>query len=442
MKNSPKVLGTFAFISIVVSALAIVTWRSRQTTPGDETPKQLQHVEQTALLVQQPQAKKDHTPRKPAAHKPRREPEIENDREARPDHPDEAMRWRMMQMVDENGLIPDNALTHAWEESRQIPVDPVVWPKEQNLETIRTPDDDGDHDPNIAGIQPSGWTWLGPGNIGGRIRTILIHPTNSQIMYVGSVSGGIWKTTNGGTTWAPLNDFMGSLSVASLVMSPTDSNTIYAGTGEGLFTFNLLKDSLRGAGVFKSTDGGTTWSQLSATSNSDWFQVARLAINPSNGQILLAATGSGIWRTTDGGTTWSKRSSVPMLDINFHPTDGTKCIASGSNGAGAKYSTDGGQTWTSATGLPTFGRVEIAYAKSSPTTVYASVDNAGGEIYVSTDGGQTYSVRNTDTNYLNTQGSYDNIIWVDPTNSNTLIVGGIDLWRITNVGTTLTKISR
>jgi hypothetical protein len=444
MKNSPKVLGAFAFISVVVSALAFVTWRSRQSAPN-ETPKQLQHVEQTALLVQQPEPKKHRAKvdsRKPANHKPRREPEIESDREARPDHPDEAMRWRMMQMVDENGLIPDNAVTQAWEQARQIPVDPTRWPKEQNLETIRTPDDDGDRDPNIAGIQPSGWTWLGPGNIGGRIRTILIHPTNSQIMYVGSVSGGIWKTTNGGTTWAPLNDFMGSLSVASLVMSPTDSNTIYAGTGEGLFTFNLLKDSLRGAGVFKSTDGGTTWSQLSATSNSDWFQVARLAINPSNGQILLAATGSGIWRTTDGGTTWSKRSSVPMLDINFHPTDGTKCIASGSNGAGAKYSTDGGATWTSATGLPTAGRIEIAYAKSSPTTVYASVDNAGGEIYVSTNGGQTYSVRNTDTNYLNIQGSYDNIIWVDPTNSNTLIVGGIDLWRSTNGGTTLTKISR
>ena len=447
MKNSPKLLCAFAFLSIVLLTVAILAWRSRRPALVHREP---QRVEQTALVVQQPESTKDKhaqrgkvDARKAPARVPRREPELENDREARPDHPDEAMRWRMLQMVDENGFIPDNALTQAWEEARQISIDPKMWPKEeQTQETIRTIEDDGDHDPNIAGIQPTGWNWLGPGNIGGRIRTILIHPTNSQIMWVGSVSGGIWKTTNGGTSWAPLNDFMGSLSVASMVMSPSDPNTIYAGTGEGLFTLNIIKDSLRGAGVFKTTDGGTTWTQLSSTANSDWFHVARLAINPSNGQILLAATGTGIWRSTDGGATWTRRSTVPMLDINFHPTDGTKCIASGSNQAGAKYSTDGGQTWTSATGLPVFGRIEIAYAKSSPTTVYASVDNNGGEIYVSTNGGQTYSVRNTDQNYLSSQGAYDNIIWVDPTNSNTLIVGGIDLWRSTNGGTTLTKISR
>jgi photosystem II stability/assembly factor-like uncharacterized protein len=455
MKNSPKVLGAFAFISVVLSTLAIVAWRSYQSAPVDDTQKS-PRVEQTALVVQQPEAKKDHLEqrgkvdaRKVPARVPRREPEIEREREIRPDHPDEALLWRSLQMVDENGRIPENALTNAWEQARQIPVDLTLWPKEQTQEMIRTPDDDGDRDPNIAGIQPSGWTWLGPGNIGGRIRSILIHPTNSQTMWVGSVTGGIWKTTNGGTTWAPLNDFMSNLSVTSMVMSPSDSNVIYAATGEGVFfTINTTKDLIRGAGVFKSTDGGTTWAQLSATANSDWHHVGRLAINPGNGSILLAATASGIWRSTDSGVTWSRRSTVPMLDINFHPTDGTKCIASGTGSSGVKYSTDGGQTWSSATGLPLFGRVEVAYAKSNPTTVYASADNAGGEIYVSTDGGQTFSLRNSGTNYFNVsavssgQGWYDNIIWVDPTNSDTLIVGGIDLWRSTNGGTSLTKISR
>ncbi len=459
MKNSPKLLLSFVFISIVLLTLAILAWRSRPSAPAHPKP---QRLEQTALVVQQPEAREDARrlphdrgkvdSRKRIATTPRREPEIEREKEVRPDQPDQALLWRSLQMVDENGLIPENALTRAWEQARQIPVDRAMWPKEQeqqNQETIRTIDDDGDRDPNIAGIQPSGWTWLGPGNIGGRIRSILIHPTNTQVMWVGSVTGGIWKTTNGGTSWAPLNDFMGNLSVTSMVMSPSDSNILYAATGEGVFlTVNTNKDLIRGAGVFKSTDGGATWTQLSATANADWHHVGRLAINPGNGQILLAATSSGIWRSTDSGATWTRRSTSPMLDINFHPTDGTKCVASGTNGSGARYSTDGGQTWTGATGLPIFGRVEVAYAKSNPATVYASVDNNGGEIYVSTDGGQTFSLRNTGQNYFNAsngiggQGWYDNIIWVDPTNSNTLVVGGIDLWRSTNGGTTLTKISR
>jgi len=456
MKFSRKIPSAVALISIVLFALAIFAWRSRLTAPLHETT-QPQSVKHTALLIQQLEARKQETSpvgvgkvraRRSTTHASRPENEEEREREPRPDQPDEALLWRMLQMVDENGRIPDNALIKAWEQARRMAIDSIAWPKEQlNQEAIRSIDDDGDRDPNIAGIQPSGWTWLGPGNIGGRIRSILIHPTNSDMMWVGSVTGGIWKTTNGGGSWAPLDDFMGNLSVTTMVMSPSDQNVIYAGTGEGVFLVNHVRDLVRGAGVFKSTDGGTTWTQLSSTSTSDWYHVGRLAIDPGNSQILLAATGSGIWRSTDGGTTWSRRITEPMLDINFHPTDSTRCIASGTAGFGARYSTDGGQTWTTATGIPTIGRIEVVYAKSNPTIVYASVDNNGGEVYVSTDGGQNFSLRNTGHNYFrsgsgNGQGWYDNTIWVDPINSNTVIVGGIDLWRSTNGGTTFTKISR
>ena len=98
-----------------------------------------------------------------------------------------------------------------------------------------------------------------------------------------------------------------------------------------------------------------------------------------------------------------------MLDVDFHPTDGSKAVASGSTfGATgmALYTIDGGLTWGTATGLPTAGRVEVAYAASSPTTVYASCNNSSGQIYVSTDGGVTYTLRNTGNNYLSSQGSY------------------------------------
>jgi photosystem II stability/assembly factor-like uncharacterized protein len=232
-----------------------------------------------------------------------------------------------------------------------------------------------------------------------------------------------------------------------MVMSPGDPNVIYAGTGEGVFLVNHIKDLTRGAGVFKTTDGGTTWTQLPSTATADWYHVGRLAIHPTNNQLLLAATGSGIWRSVDGGNTWTNQDPTPMLDIDFNPGDGSKCIASGSFGSGVRYSTDGGLTWNPATGIPLPGRIEIAYARSNPAIVYAGVDNRGGEVYVSTDGGQTFTLRNTGQDFFTSgggsgQGWYDNALWVDPTNSNTVIVGGIDLWRSTNGGVTFTKISR
>jgi Calx-beta domain len=435
--------------------LGVFVWRSRFNAPLSKS-EQPQQPEHTASLVQQPHAVKLQGAQRPS--RDRRKPntrrssvpenEEEREREPRPDKPDEALRWRMLQMVDENGRIPPNALVKAWEHARRLPIDPRAWPKKgRSQETISRVPDDGDRDPNIAGIQPFGWTWLGPGNIGGRVRSILIHPNNADVMWVGSVTGGIWKTTNGGVSWAPLDDFMGNLSVTTMVMSPSDPNVIYAGTGEGVFLVNHVKDLTQGAGVFKTTDGGTTWTQLPLTATSDWYHVGRLAIDPSNSQILLAATATGIWRSIDAGTNWTRQSSVNMLDIDFNPTDSTKCIASGTAGSGVRYSNDGGLTWNSATGIPGFGRIEVEYANSNPAVVYASVDNRGGEIYVSADGGQAFTLRNTGQNFFNAsggggQGWYDNALWIDPTNSNTLIVGGIDLWRSTDGGTTFTKISR
>nr|AUN36054.1 putative glucosesorbosone dehydrogenase [uncultured bacterium] len=403
-------------------------------------------------MIQQPEAVKEQRAQRSSrgrgkVHLPRPENEEEREREPRPDQPDEALRWRMLQMVDENGRIPDNALIKAWERARRMPVDSPAWPKrEKNQETIRRIDDNVDRDPNVAGIQPDGWTWLGPGNIGGRIRSILIHPTNPDVMWIGSVTGGIWKTINGGLSWVPLDDFMGNLSVTTMVMSPSNPNVIYAGTGEGVYLVNHVRDLIRGAGVFKSIDGGTTWSQLSSTANDDWYHVSRLAIHPANSQIMLAATSTGIWHSFDAGATWTKQDPFAMLDINFNPSDGHKCVASGSFGSGVRYSIDTGLTWNPATGIPLGGRIEVAYAKSNPTIVYASIDNRGGELYVSTDGGQTFTLRSSGENFFmsggSSQGWYDNALWVDPTNSNTVIVGGIDLWRSTDGGSTFTKISR
>ena len=164
--------------------------------------------------------------------------------------------------------------------------------------------------PSAAGIGSDQWTALGPGNIGGRIRAIVIDPTNTANVWLGSVSGGIWQSTNGGASWSPVNDFMPNLAVSTMIVDPVNPGTLYAGTGEGFYNI----DAVRGYGVFKSTDRGVSWNLLSATTPSTnvlspaytWFYVNRLAISNNGVTILAAARGyygnqGFIHRSTDGG---------------------------------------------------------------------------------------------------------------------------------------------
>ena len=337
------------------------------------------------------------------------------------------IEYRAMRERNENGKIPPNALLNAVRQAQQMKYDPRAWPGQASAPG-------GSLEFATAGIDTNSWTWLGPGNIGGRVRCILIHPASTNTMWAGGVDGGVWKTLNGGASWFPLNDFMANLAVVSLVMDPTDPNVIYAGTGEG--TYNI--DAVRGAGIFKTTDGGATWTQLPATATSSFYYVNRLSICPTNHLIFLAATGSGIWRSTDGGGNWSQRlSSTGMEDILFDPS-GAKAIASGNFGQ-LMYSTDAGLTWNNASGISTSQRIEVAYAASSPNIVYASANISSGEIFASSDGGQTYSYV-SNPQHLGGQGWYDNCIWVDPTNPNLIVFGGTDVYRSLNGGATFTDI--
>ena len=142
--------------------------------------------------------------------------------------------------------------------------------------------------PMDAGIW--NWEWLGPGNIGGRIRTIVIHPTITNRMWIGAASGGIWRTDNAGASWYPLDDFMANLAVTSIALDPTNSDVLYAATGEGFITiFKPRPPDQRepqGNGIFKSTDGGITWNQLAATNDSNFAYVSRIAHHPTETNIL------------------------------------------------------------------------------------------------------------------------------------------------------------
>jgi len=325
-----------------------------------------------------------------------------------------------------------NSLANAWQQVQRMKYNPGVWPGAALPKT-------SGRSPLVATLDTNNWEWLGPGNIGGRTRSIVIHPTQPGTMWVGGVGGGVWKSTNNAANFFPCDDWMGNLAVSCMTLDQINPNVIYAGTGEG---FGNL-DSIPGEGVFKSYDGGSTWIQLNNFELNN-YNINRLVISPSNNKLILVATSAGILRSTDAGTNWtSPFLSGGILDIAFNPTNGLQCIAAGKNFGvdAALYSTNGGTVWTAATGVATNGRIELAYAPSNPSIVYASQDTNNGTLWISTNGGVTYTLRNTGSNYLGSQGYYANCIWVDPTSPSNLVVGGLDLWRSTDGGATLTKIS-
>ncbi len=295
----------------------------------------------------------------------------------------------------------------------------------------------------LASTGPANWTLLGPGNIGGRIRSILIHPTNPSIMWVGSVGGGAWKSTNAGSSWTMLPDLPSILAITCMVLDPVNPDTLYAGTGEQCFFFAVEGSSnsavAEGAGVFKSTDGGNSWTQLPGTAGLAWNAVSRLTIDRNNPSILLASTISGVWRSTNGGTTWSQRTTIKALDVNIDPNNSSNYVAGLANGT-SLYSTDGGLTWTPAPPFPNATRIELTYSKSTPGVVYAAVNALGSlTVWRSANGGQGF-VRQSG-NVVTVLENYTGALWVDPTNANTVVAGGLDLYRSTNAGVTFTKIS-
>ncbi|WP_406864683.1 hypothetical protein ABZO31_31245 [Streptomyces sp. HUAS MG47] len=294
-----------------------------------------------------------------------------------------------------------------------------------------------------AGMQLTDWVWLGPGNIGGRTRGIVIDPADADRLWAVSAGGGVWRTEDGGGRWEPVDDFLENLACACITMDPSDPSTMYVGTGEA---FRNL-DAIRGNGIFRTTDT-VTWSPLAATQTPDFRFVSRIAVSQS-GKVVLAATSTGLFRSTDPARAqWTQVLDVPLGDVRFDPQDSAKAVAGALRDGAAWFSRDGGVTWDLSDGGPWSGRVELAYAAKDPDIVYASVQMTTGQIWRSLDGGRTYTKRKTLTpdglpsEYLAEQGWYDNAIWAgDPTDSDLVLVGGIDLHRSTDGGDRLAEIS-
>ncbi|MGH9855551.1 MAG: WD40/YVTN/BNR-like repeat-containing protein, partial [Blastocatellia bacterium] len=320
------------------------------------------------------------------------------------------------------------------------------------------------------------WTSLGPGNIGGRTRALVIHPTSPNTIYAAGVAGGVWKTTDGGVSWTPISDLIANLAVSALAMDPADPNALYAGTGEGYFN----NGSVRGAGIFKTADGGATWTRLAGTNTADFHYVNDIIVSPKNNQRIYAATRTGVWRSTDGGATWARALDPEInggcLDLALRTDQsGDYLFAACGLAAGVSdtiqakvyrnANAEGAAPWGVVLTESGMGRTSLAIAPSNQNIIYAvSADSSAGPdrerlfaVFRSTvngdSGSWTAQVRKTDSTKLNTllftnplaatqlecglnlgnnfvhQGFYDNVIAVDPADANRVWVGGVDLFR-------------
>jgi len=309
------------------------------------------------------------------------------------------------------------------------------------------------------------WQSLGPGNVGGRTRCIVINPLDTRIMYAGAATGGIFKTLDG-VNWTATGLMM-DLGIGSLMMDPTDPNTLYAGTGE----------DVQGIGIFKTTDAGATWNLLTNTSTSDFQSVSRMVCSPHNHLRVYAATNTGIWVTNDGGSTWAPLYDDPAgdscNDIRIRTDQTTDYIlASFGSWAGYLYlNTDAGGsgTWTKVlsdegTAGSTLGLTTIDISASNQQYMYALAADPGHGwnvhcFYQSTDGGHTWNIKVDNRSNVNNgmsdwllsyandmcsnpattgsgQGWYGNVIAADPRNPNVVWAGGVDQFRSDDGGTT------
>ncbi len=307
----------------------------------------------------------------------------------------------------------------------------------------------------------SAWSLLGPSNIGGRIMALLIHPTNPDIIYAGAASGGLWKSTDFGGTWA--NVFNESFSIGALAFEPGDPNTIYVGTGEnspaGVATYP-------GNGVWRSTDAGATWANIGLT---DIGYTAKIAINPLNPQtIYVAAVGlyrartteRGVFKSTNRGATWNQvlflNDTTCGIDVAIDPLDTGRVFAamwtryrtphvSVITGAasGLYLSDDGGTSWLTIAGAfpnndPNLGRISFTFAPSNPTVMYALTQSGvgWGGMYKSTNRGNTWALGYDGTGAGEGQVWYNNVVTVDPMDPTHVWAGMTTLYASTNGGTT------
>jgi len=288
------------------------------------------------------------------------------------------------------------------------------------------------------------WTERGPNNVAGRARALIVDPDDAtdQTWFVGSAGGGIWKTTDKGATWTNISPDLPNLAVTTLAMAASNTDVIYAGTGEGFGN----GDAIRGDGIFKSEDRGVTWVQIESTaSNTDFSYVNKIIVSPEDENLLLSANNAGLFRSEDGGATWTEVLSPAgaVQDLDANPNNWNRQYAS-INRIGVFRSDDAGLTWEDiSTGLlannsseSVTRRFEMAISPVNPENIFVSTEIAGANdvVFFSNDGGDSWNqFADRDGNnpeLLGGQGWYDNTIIAHPYDENRAYLAGVEIFDI------------
>ncbi|NOX17996.1 MAG: T9SS type A sorting domain-containing protein [Chlorobi bacterium] len=289
------------------------------------------------------------------------------------------------------------------------------------------------------------WTERGPGNVSGRTRGIIVDPDDPALdtWFVGSVGGGVWKTTNAGDSWTELTKSLTNLATSTLAMAMSNHDVIYVGTGEG---FNNV-DQIDGSGIWKTTDRGVTWEQLASTDDEQFGNIMRIVVDPNDENIVLAASapgfnggtlGSKIFRSTDGGETWTSVYDAGNNDVQQIVADPSNfnILYATVNPAKVIKSINAGVSWSnSSNGISQVSRLELAVSPVDPNRIYISAEggNNGTTFFYSTDAGNNWIKVVPNIGWLGGQGWYDNTIAAHPYDVDVCYVGGINLWKVTVV---------
>ncbi len=349
------------------------------------------------------------------------------------------------------GYVPKGRLVQAYE-FRQLRLRQLAA---QNIPSLFSWTERG---PDSDAVGPSnGNTRPGNGKTAGRVRAIWedLGDATGKTVWVGGIDGGLWKTndiTANPATWTAINDFFGNLAVGSICQDPSDVNIMYFGTGEKA----INADAVRGAGIWRSTDHGVTWSVMAGSQN--FWNVSKVVCDAS-GNLYVGCNSisntAGLQRYTKSSGTWANITPsgldprVPDIELSstgrLHVTCGYYNTAAGS--AGYRYtdnpSTVTGSGWTSPVTSYTPVNINVDLA-SNGNTLYALPSNSSYQvatIYKSTDGGANWSATGTTPGFTSGQAWYCMAVAVDPNNANNVIVGSLDCYKTTNGGTSWTKIS-
>ena len=320
--------------------------------------------------------------------------------------------------------------------------------------------------PNATGAGGAIWQLLGPAPLisgstilGGRTPSVAVDPGDPNTLYIGAALGGVWKSADAGATWTPLTDDQPSLAMGWVVVDPTDSNVVYAGTGEQ----DNSGDSYYGAGVLRSLDGGATWDRLGEDAfvrpDGGSAHISRIVIDPNSPEVVYVASNLGLFKSSDRGETWDLKLSgkIPdnaaVTELVMDPTDSSilyagVAVPSSATNKGIYKSTDFGETWTLLDiGLPqpSISRISIGISRSNPLILYAAVNNASMSSDIwrlkTTDGGETWTTLPSCSGSGCGQGSYNSAVAVDPNNPDIVYQAAVNMFRSSNGGQTWTSRS-